>query len=215
MRYVGYLLLVLVVQLVVWPVLYNWFPEHRGLIKGEDRLVENLSALLFLISGLLSLWLFFRLALYRRLLLLVAVLGFVGFLDEISFGERLFDLSMPSVRGWKVDGVHDIVERALRLLLKSTSATTIVLGSLVFGAFVYRKRLFDWMSLVKRHPPYLAFVVFAILISVAVLLDARVIRFDGYQFAEEVLEMNAALALIVVCLCSSEANHEPAKRSDC
>jgi hypothetical protein len=139
-------------------------------------------------------------------LLLVSVIGFVAFLDEISFGERLLDLSMPSIRGWKVDGVHDIVERALRFVLKSGTATTVVLASLVFGAFVFRKTLFDWMSLVRRHPPYLAMVAFVILISAAVLLDARVIRFGGYQFAEEVLEMNGALALIVACLCCSRAN---------
>jgi len=146
------------------------------------------------------------------MLLLIATLGFVGFMDEISFGERLFGYSMPSLRGWKVDGVHDLVERALRFLLKSAPATTIVLCSLAVGAFLYRKKLFNLVSLVKQHPPYLALSAFVVLISVAILLDAKVVLSREFRFAEELLEMNAALSLILVCLCIYEADPKPAMR---
>ena len=74
------------------------------------------------------------------------------------------------------------------------------------GAFIYRKKLFDLVCLAKQHPPYLALSAFAILISVAIILDANVIRFRGLEFAEELLELNAALSLVVVCLCIYEPN---------
>jgi len=65
----------------------------------EDRFLENAQAALFLASFFLGLVALFRQRKKREKLTgaLIAFLGLTFFLDEISFGERLFSIEMPVV----------------------------------------------------------------------------------------------------------------------
>lgn len=212
--------LALGLQLVACAAGFYLLQGHRSLLTEEDQLIENLSAVLFLGSGLLGLWLLLRSTGQRKIYLLVTALGLIGFLDELSFGERIFGFSMPSVAGVKIDGVHDLVRLPLRplrqLLLASSSATAVaVLVILVIAAVLlitavsHRERLRVWAGSIMVHPPYLAWSIFATLIVVAILLDERIIRFRNLVFLEELLEMNAALALLLVSWCTSRAITRP------
>ena len=89
-----------------------------GIFK-EDHLIENASALLFLSAFTLSLY---YLIVHRHkrlrsggLLKVVCGLGLLGFLDEVSFGQRVFDLTMPRYGEVSIDATHDVVELALYL----------------------------------------------------------------------------------------------------
>lgn len=184
--------------------------DLRTLLTEEDSLIENLSALFFLVSGIYGCWCLWQSTGHRWSFLLIATLGFVGCLDEISFGQRLLGFSMPTIAGVEnVDGVHDLVRiplRPLRQWLKTspsgfawmiaiTLAIAIMLSAI---AFHYRKKLRAWLHLWIAQPSFAAWSMFAILLGVAILLDERLIRLEVLAVLEELLEMNAALALILV-----------------
>lgn len=216
MNYAKLFLLALALQLIACSAGFYLLQGHRDLLTEEDQLIENLSALFFFVSGLTGLWLLVRSTGQRKTYLLITALGLIGLLDELSFGERIFGFSMPSIAGVKIDGVHDLIRFPLRplrqLLLTSPSATIVVaLVILVIAAVMlitavsHRKKLCAWAGLMLVHPPYLAWSIFATLIVVAILLDERIIRFRNFAFLEELLEMNAALALMLVSWCTSRA----------
>jgi hypothetical protein len=81
----------------------------------EDRIVENISAAIFFIIFLMSLT--FLIAhkhiKYRNALILIMFLGLIGFLDEISFGQRIFDFNVPIILGFPLDAVHDFYAIAI------------------------------------------------------------------------------------------------------
>ena len=171
-------------------------------IFHEDQLLENLTALFFLAAGIMGIWSMVRRAGHRKLYLAVAVLGVVGFLDEMSFGERHLELDMPQVAGKKVDAIHDLVSVAISVVRSSPIAAvlTIVLV-LVIGALGFRVlslRLQVLLGLVRKHPPYAALTVSAGLVFLAVLLDVHLVRFATDRAVEETLEMNAGLILAFV-----------------
>ena len=84
------------------------FKIGMALIK-EDGLIENISAILFAAAFLISLihWPKIRRKEGATTFVFVGILGLIGFLDEISFGERLFDLTMPVIYEVKIDALHD------------------------------------------------------------------------------------------------------------
>lgn len=188
--------------------------DLRNVFTEEDFLIENLSALFFLVGGVYGGWCLWRCIGHRWAFLLITTLGFVGFLDEISFGQRLFGFSMPTIAGVDVDGVHDLVRiplRPLRQWLKTSPSGFIWVIAIGFAittillvvAFTYREKLRAGLLLVMARPDFAAWSVFASLLAVAIFLDERLIRFDVVAILEEPLEMNAALALILVAFCTS------------
>ena len=180
-------------------------PDIRYLFTVEDSMVETLSAVMFLVSFLVASWLLVtRRTAHRMLLALIAVLGAVGFLDELSFGERMFDLSMPVVAGKKVDAVHDVVG-ILRNVVASVDGFSrwFAAGlavSVILAAFGYA---LAWLA--RREPndlvPYVAMGIFGLTIGGALLLDTHVIRFQGATVTEEVLELSSACTLVFACWC--------------
>lgn len=99
-----------ILNTLVFSLLYALFPHLRKGFVSEDQFIENASAFLCLASFLLGVvFLAARDAkAHRKVDAIVPVLGLVGFLDEISFGERVFHIRMPIVYGVKVDGFHDV-----------------------------------------------------------------------------------------------------------
>jgi hypothetical protein len=109
----------------LWPIAFSWLagnatllvlyllaPRLRGPLFGEDRLVETITALFFLAAFIIGVAFLIahRSRRYRVLQLIASSLALLGFLDEISFGARLFGWSMPEMLGGgQFDGAHDLV----------------------------------------------------------------------------------------------------------
>lgn len=134
----------------------------------------------------------------RGLPALVAGLALIGALDEISFGERLFGLTMPRVAGYKIDGLHDF---AMLFNGVPWRGWLLLLGLLAVAAWLLRDRLRVWLPVAAmrlREPPVALFALFALQLATAVMLDLRP-RGEPWSMLEEMLEATGAAAL---CCCA-------------
>lgn len=203
-----YLIVVGTILLLAAGVL-AWLPEYRHLLVREDSLVENLSALAFLAAFVVGAVLLFRNGRRVPLLVAVTVLGLLGFLDELSFGERRFAFTMPSVGGVKLDAVHDLVELGYRAILNLAQAfpvPVVVLAAaftLALGALAARYRHVLVAALVgsRDRQAWMFAGMFAALLAAAIIIDLEIVDLGALYYVEELCELTAAIALLFCALC--------------
>lgn len=182
------------------------WPGSKDILFREDGIIESASAAAFAIATILGLAAIYRGALTGRSyperisFIAIPVLGTICFLDEISFGARLFGLVMPPLSGGgEFDGVHDIFIVLHRLILSLDSTTRlftyIIAGLLALAAF-YLKRAWIYSRLqwfaqdsVRRClGSTLALLTIAVFLD---LLHGRLV-----PNLEEFTELSAALFLV-------------------
>lgn len=205
-----------------------WFsPRVLLQFTEENMLLENLGAVLFLLSFVLGLcvlpwaglkgWL-------RAPAALIPFLGLLGFLDDTSFlgflegetgpGETatVGMACLPGKRyvfelwGYKIDAVHDFVTLAFKLWRDHAGvagyvAGTLLLSAVAAAAFLARRSYMPaLMAFVRRNPAfdYLRYAVIAVAIAMVADLDIFGKPWGG--LLEELLEMNGGL-----CLCFAAA----------
>jgi len=192
-------------------ILYVLAPGLRGPLFGEDRAVETATALLFLAAAIVSLALLIasRSPSYRATLVTASGFGLLGFLDEISFGARLFGWSTPAMYGGgEFDGAHDLVILAYRL---SAEADPIIIGAIcgsiiviaLIGVLRWYPRFPRLTHRVFADPVYSLFSLFVGGVAIAALIDLDVGFLERLGPLEEIIEMNAALALLLAVLSTS------------
>lgn len=204
---------------VITPLVYFYLPGYFYLLRKEDHLVEHLSAGFALGATFLALYIYCRQKHHHKFLILVVVLGVLFFLDEISFGKRFFNLQSLELFGSKIDAVHDIIDVAV-WQLKETSLQMrvfLLIGASVAGATLFvrhRRWLADAVRATFKSEPFILLAMFAVLIVAAQVLDqlahinVHLGSFSLSQATEEVLEMNAAIALSL-CVLSFRTNTLP------
>ena len=183
-------------------------PRLRGPLFGEDRIVETATALLFLAAFIVGLAFLIahRSRRYRVLLFIASSLGLLGFLDEISFGARLFGWSMPEMAGGgEFDGAHDLVILTYRLgaeadpIVVAGICATLVLIALLCVLYWYAQV----RSLTHRmliDPAYGLFALFVAGVAIAAVVDLDIGFLTHLGPVEEIVEMNAGLALFLAVL---------------
>lgn len=183
-------------------------PRLRGPLFGEDRVVETATALLFLAAFIVGLAFLIahRSRRYRVLLLIASSLGLVGFLDEISFGARLFGWSMPGMAGGgEFDGAHDFVILTYRLgaeagpIVIAAICAALVLTTLL-GAQYWYAQLRSLTHRVLTDPAYGLFALFVGGVAAAAVLDLDIGLLGHLGPVEEIVELNAGLALLLAVL---------------
>ena len=209
MKYVWGHVVFLGISVLVVCVVYVWFPtSYRDPFLVEDHLIENLSAVFFLGACVLGFLFFMKTKAHRKIFLLFSAVGLLGFLDELSFGERMFRLSMPRIGGTQIDAAHDFVYLGFgycKNFARSHPAYTLLLigiGAILMvrATFLYRSRLMDSISSLQRYPQYILMLICVTLVSCALLIDLEMVSSDLLFMLEEVFEMNAAIALLLCCL---------------
>jgi len=199
--------LALIAQLIIGYWIYKEFPAFRYLVADEGQLIENHTAVLFLAAFFLAVGLFAsnRNRKERKLLLIPALIGFLGFLDEINWGEQFFNLSMLVIKGHKINQLHDFIDLALDIY---DQQRRIIQGALILSSvtsvtllgFPYRHWIARQVSLVPWEPLHFTWALFLCLGLVAVVLDQRFTGVEVAIFFEELFEMNAAFVLILATL---------------
>jgi hypothetical protein len=178
-------------------------PGQRQLLLGEDTIIENLTAGAFLLSALLAVVLAGKSSTRRPALLAAALMGFVGCLDELSFGERLFDLQMPVIHGKKMDAVHDVFSLAFRVTKDLAGKHPVIVIPLLgagvivaaLAAWRLKTRVVGFVTTQHREPAFRFAAIFALLILGALVIDLGLKNSDGLFLLEELFELNAAIAL--------------------
>jgi hypothetical protein len=177
--------------------------SHNQLIE-EDGVLESVTAVLFLSCTAVSAVLLIGRHGIRSWYMTIPVLGAIGFLDELSFGERHLGVSMPQVVGKKLDGVHDLVDLTYEITLRNSSETVanIILALAVvslFGIFLRYRREIARVSQQNPPLPYLLLCFF--LLVPATLLDMHLFGKGPLQdFLEELLELNVALCMLFAAI---------------
>ncbi len=197
------------------------FPSLRRNLLVEDGLLENLSSFFFLAGFLFVLLLTVQsrkpLAIVVYVLLALGSLFF--FLEEISYGVRLFDIQLPTIDGYAVDGLHDfisIIYHASEGVNRALVAGLLAAALAAFLVPVVRYRAALARLLRQAHiRAALAFLgCFLVFLAAAMALDLDLIQGDFLQLLEELFETNAAVALIFAAFALmpilSPWNHAPA-----
>ena len=215
-------------NILICSALFIIFPDLKSIFIHEDNFVENLSAILFFLSffaGLIAL-IGFKKPHHHPGYIAIPILGLIGFLDEISFGERLFRLEVPEVYGAKVASFHDAIDSIDHVLYRSVKygdywLLFLMLAILTAALFVVVKLLrrykrylrFDKiLDLSKRHPPFRFLLISLGFILIAMMIDFDIIgdhKAEPLMFVEEMFEMNAALTFLFGSLAMGSRQPSP------
>ena len=204
-----------------------WLPEYSFLLEDESSLVENLTALFYVMAFLGGLKAYSykktnkNLSCMARLFpLFISMISILCFFEEISYGIFIWGRNAPYVKFdfesgsviQTIDGLHDLLvfpEMRIFYWLKDSERNIMLFwallgmffcGLMIF-AFVYRSKI---RKMIFNVPEHLLLTVFSALGIGSLLIDRALIPFNSIMCAfngmiQEVLEMNASLALIAVC----------------
>ena len=173
-------------------------------ISKEDGLLENLTAGVLFATFCLSSYFYFKLKRVANIFLILGAFGLVGFLDEISFGRRVFPVPMPKSHGLTIDGIHDLFH-----LTRNVARTNLtyhpIETSIVISVFVitiacvwlntksFRQRVLAVLAKYEINDLALV-IIFCVVVSQ--YIDTFEWRIFAYRTVEECLEFNAAAALM-------------------
>jgi hypothetical protein len=143
---------------------------------------------------------------YRVFLLIASSLGLLAFLDEISFGARLFGWSMPEMAGGgELDGAHDLVILTYRLgaeadpIVIAAVCAALVLTTLLCVVYQYA-RILGLTHRIVTDPACGLFALFVAGVAMAAVLDLDIGLLRHLGPVEEIVELNAGLALLLAIL---------------
>ncbi len=184
-------------------------PSLADALTREDQELETAQALFFFVGAMFGFaGLGRRPSGFDRLVYAsIPVLSLLAFLDEISYGERIFGWRPTTLWGYEFDAIHDLFKIGLCLWRDHGGPVvdmlvSVVLGGSTIAAFLWRRAYMPRiMSLIRTNPAfdYVRFAV--IMIAVAQLLDVRVLDSTNSDFIEELLEFQGALALFFASGC--------------
>lgn len=184
-------------------LLFAAFPERRGFFLEEDRGVENLTVALFVVAAAVGLLVTRIRGWFRGLTVLpIIVLGILGALDELSFGERIVGFEPISVGRYRIDGLHDILTMAFNILtddIERPYAIALVAAAtaaVAAGAYRLRRELTDLIGRLWVFPCNRYLALSLALLALAAGLDLELYSHEWLAFFEETLELLAALALV-------------------
>ena len=196
------------ISLIVSLFFFLLIPEARGYFLEEDSLVENLTVFLSAFAFLLGV--VYALENYenRKLLLLLALFGLLGALEELSFGERIFSINMPVIGKYKIDCVHDVFYVAYMNIKNLSRSHGIIVYPfiiiMVISMVVYFVRNVSRIAIriieSDRADSYILLIVSTVFVLVSLVIDLDIFDTDILFMLEEMLEMNSAVALIAACL---------------
>jgi len=104
--------LMAVFNVFIFSMLYIFVPQSERLFRGEDTFMENVSAVLYFSSFLLGLVFVLKAKerKYRLAYFIIPVICLIGFLDEMSFGARIFNFKTPVFHGVEIERTHDSID---------------------------------------------------------------------------------------------------------
>lgn len=203
-------------------LLYAAVPSLRKVIIRENNFLELITAVLYV--GVCFYGWRFCLQITqqggKKIFWLIPAFGFLGFLEEESFGHSFLYFTLPKVQGTQIDSLHDVL---LIWLIWFTAwelkSQILLLGVLIGGGVYLCYRIYSlWVPIrayLTEHPPFWYVMVCGALLFLALILDLEMLSFPGLQLSEELLETQASVALVWSCLSLKcvLASHSESKKS--
>ena len=220
MKLVRVYLTVTALHLLIFSLVYIFIPGARSVFVNEDQFLENLTAIYYFDTFLLGLTLWFKSQAKNGNKGYVAIprIGLFCFLDEMSFGGRIFGFQSQVIYGKKIDGLHDLIDLAYNVLFKRIPALhylnspkiflcgIFVLAVIVISLVIRRDRKYfisRILGLTRSFSPFFFLPFFVGCLVVSELIDLEIHSFLQHRFfffVEELFEMNAALSLLFASL---------------
>ena len=191
-------------------------PDFLKSISKEDHLLENLS------TGLLLGTAFFGLINWKQrqanttAITVYTILAIIGFLDEVSFGQRLIGFTPPMAGGTSLDGFHDLANMFRKIIsinlqyhpTQTFIIQSILLSSFLILAFKFKLKIYGAYKHLKKLK--LVYVVLSTILAIALsqILDLKIINLSWSTCLEEILELIAVLGLLT-CLATTVKGSRP------
>jgi hypothetical protein len=183
--------------------LYHFLPTYRDWFVEEDQFLENLTTGLFLLAFLLSVLILIFTQRRRIIDFTVPAASLLGFLEEISYGER-YSQSIPMINSQKdIDAFHDYFKIGYLFIQKqeNDSLAYIIAGAsfllILFSGYIlvryYQKQGYKKPTII--FGPLIFTLISASFILIALILDLNVLEIRNFTFIEELLEFLTALSL--------------------
>ncbi|MFQ5729795.1 MAG: hypothetical protein ACE5GN_05500, partial [Waddliaceae bacterium] len=182
-RNLVYLYSILTTIIIVSAVsFYLLVPSQRKHLIDENYTVENLTALLFLITFIYGMYALLRHEVIKRRKTYLSITIFAAFcfLNEVSFGMSWLNIPKPIIFGVRFSNVHDYVVFTAGVLRKKYpssfyAASIAILLISSFLALIHRKRLSRLAEVLRSFGfPYLLHSL--IYISIAQVFDLLTLK---------------------------------------
>ncbi len=173
-------------------ILYFWPNDFFAKLAEEDGVLENLQFVFYLLSGITALVISRKLDKKNNLLKIGYILAGLGLIfvagEEISWGQRLFNFSLPSIQGSNYkDEINLHNHNSITGILNSVFVIVGLYGSL---AYLFLKKFGRWINNISPSTEY--FLYFFTL----VVAYTRVINIDKL-YQDEVSEFMLALGIFL------------------
>lgn len=213
MRYLRKFIVISAISDLFASIVYFLCPYCRKFLFNEDCVVEQLTAWIFFSVFILGI----RVLKTRKIdkksstfkwIIFLSALGVCGFLEEFSFGKRIFGFPVPRLRGVKIDAFHDFfylacmeIKRTPNFYSIFSSAFFIIASvsiAIVFLTLIFKYRINIWKILSDKSAlePYILIFFFGLLILTALVIDLNEADYSFIYMYEEIFELNASFALL-------------------
>lgn len=225
-------LLFIAAHSALWWYMYRTIPAARHSWIREGRLMENLTAVSFLIAALLATYKLTKVGkgAWLSTLALIPLISFAGVLDELSFGMIYTSVQPPKLHGENIDGVHDILHLVHHYIDPYSPFPKY--DALILMAFVGLAGSGFFLFLSRKHDAFRFVAIAAPLVAAALYIDMGMttVRRWGLSlnrgiWLEELLELSAALTMVAAALrlrayhpapsLESSDSQSPAQQSEC
>jgi hypothetical protein len=186
------------------------WPDFAVQNYAEDMALETATAAFFFAAFCVGAFRIWRHGARDLWLLVASGVALLGFLDELSFGERQFGWQAYELQGTKIDAVHDLLQVARRTVAGSTDHPYLLaalLAGLLVAAVPLLVRWSNGLLAQARDGLSVDVVTFAAalgLIAFSQLLDLHLGPFRQpwieQSYVEEHMEFGAALLVLAFAL---------------
>jgi hypothetical protein len=198
-----------------------WFliPARRFHLYREGEVVESITAVLFLAAAVMTVAAMRRAGLrWRHPYALIVPMALLCFGEESSWARHELNIDPPRLLGVSVDAVHDLLTLAFALYLQHgswRSRLTVGLGAafaVAVAAATRHRVLYPLARVVLASPVWRLVAVAVGLIGLSLALDLDLLPWRYLKAVEEMIELNAALALFLASLQINKGAAQSPKR---
>ena len=191
-------------------------PDFLKSVSKEDHFLENLSTGLLLGTAFFGFINWKQKQAYATAIAVYTILAIIGFLDEVSFGQRLIGFTPPMAGGTSLDGFHDLANMFMKIISVNLeyhpNQTFIALATLLSSFLILILKFRSKIYRAYKHLKELKLICVTLSITLAILLsqllDLKVINLSWSTCLEEILELIAVLGLLT-CLATTVKEARP------
>ena len=195
---------IVILNIAIFTLLFFLFPNLQNFLFNEDKLVEGLTVLFYLLSFLVGIVFIVRLKekKYPRIYIAFPFLSLIGALEELSYGQNILKFKMPSIYGVEFDSLHDVIQLGQKIIEEHSNAFLYLVASFCFVSLIlllkYRKYFSQIPDILRKYPPVGFFLMSLSFNASAQVFDLEHVKPLFFVALEEIFEMNGALTMIFV-----------------